>query len=271
MMQPSIKAMPWNSWVMLVLPLLACSGGGEDTSGDTADGPTDAVPAVSCADFESPIPAEGRSQLEAPPSDLRDYRYCEVLPAFVHGDVLCVEVYNTLSFNDCPEEEWAALDADDLQAGLGAQDVYLNGPRHWVINGAEGGSGSAGLKIASFGGLQMARPGLLELEDLSGMPENQGAYTEIRVERSNTWFYSEGNEVYELSAPSGEVYIMQSYSRMVDTDLTIDELADLGSRLSLPEGWTFSSRVLDEDYALVADGEAFVVRDDLVNTYQRRN
>ena len=63
---------------------------------------------------------------------------------------------------------------------------------------------------------------------------------------------------------------MQSYSRIVDPELSIDELAELGSRLMMPEGWTFSSRNLDADYELVADGQAVVIQDDLANTYQRR-
>ena len=61
----------------------------------------------SCADFESPVTTETREQMEIPPTDLRNYRYCEVLPAFSYGDRICVEVYNTLSFNDCPREDWA--------------------------------------------------------------------------------------------------------------------------------------------------------------------
>ena len=124
----------------------------------------------SCADFVSPVPGESRSQIEIPPPDLRNYRYCEVVPAFAYGDGFCVEVYNTLSFNDCPEADWSALDEDTLRADLGAAAVFLNGPRHWVINGASGNSDPMSLKIASFGNLQMARPGLLELESLTELP-----------------------------------------------------------------------------------------------------
>ena len=75
--------------------------------------------------------------------------------------------------------------------------------------------------------------------------------------------------MYELTSDSGEAYIMQSYSRILDPDQSIDDLAALGSRLSLPLGWTFSSRVLDAELEVVAEGEAVVVVDDLSNTYQR--
>ena len=103
-----------------------------DAAVDSAS-PLDIAPesseSVSCTDFESPIPSETRDQLEMPPADLRNYRYCEVLPAYTLGDRICVEVYNTLSFNACPEEKWATLDAETLQEELEAEFVFLNGPR----------------------------------------------------------------------------------------------------------------------------------------------
>ena len=55
-----------------------------------------------------------------------------------------------------------------------------------------------------------------------------------------------------------------------DPSQTLADLAGLGSRLSLPKGWTFSTRTLDADYLLEANGVAVVVRDELQNTYQRR-
>ena len=116
----------------------------------------------------------------------------------------------------------------------------------------------------------MGRPGLLDLEGLDEIPSASGDYTEIEVVRSNTWVYSTGNEVYELTSPTGAVYVMQSYSGIVDSELTIGDLADLGTRLDLPEGWAFSSRFLEEDYELLADGVAIVLQDELLNTYQRR-
>ena len=62
---------------------------------------------------------------------------------------------------------------------------------------------------------------------------------------------------------------MQSYSRIIDADLEIEGLSNLGERLEPPEGWTFSTRILEEDYYLVSDGEAVVIHDNLANTYQR--
>lgn len=40
---------------------------------------------------------------------------------------------------------------------------------------------------------------------------------------------------------------MQSYSIELDPDLTVDMLSALGPRLDLPDGWSFASRVVEED------------------------
>ena len=261
-----------HSIPLLVALIIGCGGQSDATQDAAPHGGSvdDAGVSYSCSDFVSPVPDESRNQFEVPPPDLRDYRYCEVLPAFVYGDKICVEVYNTLSFSNCPEQAWVGLDADALKAELGAERLFLNGPRHWVINGAMGNAALTNLKIASFGTLQMGRPGLLELDSVEELPSAIVRYVEHEVKRSNTWIYAAGNEVYELTSAAGDVYIMQSYSRMVDSELNIDVLAGLGRRLMLPDGWTFSSRVLDADYALVADGQAYVIQDDFANTYQRK-
>ena len=62
---------------------------------------------------------------------------------------------------------------------------------------------------------------------------------------------------------------MQSYSRLIDQDQTIDDLATLGSRLNLPSGWSFLVEVLQADFLLVTEGQAFVITDDFDNAYQK--
>jgi len=62
--------------------------------------------------------------------------------------------------------------------------------------------------------------------------------------------------------------VMQSYSEMVDPSLRMADLQNLGSRLKLPAGWKFPTRILSESLRVVATGEARIVQDDLENTYQ---
>ncbi len=215
-----------------------------------------------CANFDSPIQNEERSQVLIPPSDLRNFRYGEVLATFECGDELITEVYPTLSFNDCPEDEWYALNAEDLQNDLGAVAIVLNGPRHWMVNMTENNAVNFE-KIATFGTLQMG----LAARFKGLQPDEK--YIEGEVQRSTTFIFNAGNEVYKLINPNGDAYIMQSYSRIIEQDLTVEDLSSLGERLNLPDGWTYETENLSADLELMADGIAIVIQDDLENSYQK--
>lgn len=220
-----------------------------------------------CENFDSPIQNEERTQLLIPPQDLRNFRYSEVIPVFECGNGLITEVYNTLGFNDSPEDDWNALDAEELKTQLGAVDVNLNGQRHWMINGSVGGSSNGGTgynKTATFGNIQMG----LRAQIQGTLSESY--YEENAVIRSNTWIYNDGNEIYKLVNPQGEEYIMQSYSRKIDNDQTIDDLSSLGSILNLPTDWSFETEVLQEELRLNSNGEAIVIQDELGNSYQKK-
>ena len=63
---------------------------------------------------------------------------------------------------------------------------------------------------------------------------------------------------------------MQSYSLQVDPRQTMESLPTLGQRLRLPRGWSFRVVTLKKDYRLEAvGGQATVVQDELLNTYQK--
>ena len=63
---------------------------------------------------------------------------------------------------------------------------------------------------------------------------------------------------------------MKSAGLIKDPDQKFEDLKDLGSRLNPPEGWSFHTRVLDEDLVFkTKDGESFIVQDEIGNTYDR--
>ncbi len=94
-------------------------------------------------------------------------------------------------------------------------------------------------------------------------------YQVNRVSRDTIWHYDAGREVYVLMDPEGNRYIMQSFSRIVDEELALENLASLGARLTLPAGWQFYSEVLEAPFRVPSvDGIADVITDDLSNTYQ---
>jgi hypothetical protein len=195
---------------------------------------------------------------------MRGVRYGEVLAVFRRDAGFEAEVYGTQLLNDCPPELWDALDAEAIAAELGALAVKLNGPRHWMLDGL-------GQKVAvvdpvfrEFGGLTTRRIAVVELGETFGVHP----YEEIHVNRGAVFFFDAGTPVHELVDPDGRAYVMQAYCIGVDPGLTQEGLATLGERLSMPDGWTYRTRVLDEE--LVVDTSATVatvLQDELENTY----
>jgi hypothetical protein len=202
-------------------------------------------------------------------SNLRDARYCEVIVVTGRLNEIEGAVYNTIGLNDCPAEQWEALDPEQLKEEFRANEVVLNGPRYFMMD--ENALVEPG-EVASFEGLEMRHLATIQLpagsligDNLEGRP-----YTENTIERETEYVFRAGQPVYELISPDEQVYVMQSYSQMVDPALTQDDLSALGDRLDLSEGWRYRVRELDEDFTvLTTGGLAHVIQDDLKNTYQR--
>src|SRR5215218_3642934 len=195
-------------------------------------------------------------------------RYGEVL--LVTGRLNRIEatVYNTLGLNECPDDLWQALDTEAIKKAYRARAVILNGPRYFLMDKVS--IADPGEEIFDFGGLQMRRLATVPLpltSHLGGL--HRHPYTEQPVRRTTVYVWNQGREVYDLVAPDGTTYVMQSYSLAVDRTLTEADLPALGDRLQLPEGWRYRARRLEEEWALEVDGEAHVVQDELENSYQR--
>lgn len=195
--------------------------------------------------------------------DFHDARYCEVLE--LRGEVpnAVVTVWNTIGLNDCPPAKWEALDAGAIAAERGDAAVILNGPRHFLMDSAEGRIGAT----ETFGDIRMRKVATIPIKTAAELV--QTPFTERRIKRHNTWTWEAGRRVYQLLAPDGTNYLMQSYSQIRDPELSIGQLRSLGDRLTLPQGWTYRSHRLKHDLTLHANGTATVIQDDLQNTYQR--
>jgi haloalkane dehalogenase len=202
-------------------------------------------------------------------TDQYGQRYCEVLALTFADTGTTGEVWGTQGINDCPQAGLDMLDPTIMGAALEVDIAVINGPRFWVLDEivANGLAGSGELR--DLGGLEMRSIALVELGP--GVPDRT-PLTETSVARDTEFIFAADRQIHELTAPDGSVYIMQSYSEEIDPTLTLDELAGLGDRLDLPDGWSFTSRVLDE--ALVVedlDGVATVIQDEFRNSYQLRS
>lgn len=194
---------------------------------------------------------------------MRDLRYCEIIVAKRHGLKVIADVYNTIGLNDCPAAQWKTMDAARLKAELKADQVVLNGPRHFMMD-------RNALKkpgdVATFDGMQMRRLAQVEM----GLLQQRRPYTENTVDRESQYVFDAGKYVYELRSPDGHLYIMQSYSQEIDANLKESDLVNLARKLKLPKGWTFTARKVDRDLVVRnTGGKAHVLQDDLRDSYQR--
>lgn len=195
---------------------------------------------------------------------LRNVRYCEILVVTRHGLFATAAVYNTLGLNDCPEQQWKALKPDQLKKENNAYMVIMNGPRYFTMD--RNALQTPG-PVSDFDGLQARLLARVELQKNS---DKRLPYTENTVDRDSQYVYEAGKNVYELLAPDGRSYIMQSYSVEMDPNLNEAALADLSSRLTLPKGWQYRVRQLSEPLIVRNTGsKAYVLQDDFRNSYQR--
>ena len=193
---------------------------------------------------------------------LHNARYCEILELRGTPPNAQIVVWNTIAHNTCPAAQWESLDATQLAQELGATAVILNGPRHFLMDSVTATVGPTRV----FHGLRMTRVATIPIRSAAQLA--QTPFTDRTIARRNTWSWKRGRRVFELVAPGGDVYVMQSYAQIRDPGLTISDLPRLGRRLNLPDGWRYRTRILRSDLDLVARGKATVIQDELQNTYQ---
>jgi len=200
------------------------------------------------------------------PAVLRDARYCELVAVHLTIDGLKASVFNTLGFDDCPADKWDALTRRDLLREFDTLAVVMNGPRHFIMDGITATGSTKTGEVITVGGIVMAKRAEVSLSLHQAMGPS---YTEQTIDRETTYRFDAGKPVFQLTAPNGAVYVMQSYAEIVDPTLSYADLAGLGSRLKPPAGWSYSTRTPQQDLLLDAKGTAIVIQDELKNTYQK--
>ena len=152
--------------------------------------------------------------------------------------------------------------AGPLAQQLGATLVVLNGPRHFLMDSASAVAGP----VRAFDGLRAREVAKIPIHSVADLV--QTPYQNRNIARTNRWTWNRGRTVFELVAPRGHTYVMQSYSQIVDPKLTLAQLPSLGRRLHLPKGWRYQTRRLRCRLVLRAKGKATVTQDELQDTYQ---
>lgn len=252
------------------LVLAACSGSDADTAATddpAASATTEATVDSAAPDATTPDTTDGPGAIENQyPNGLRDVRYCEVLLLNLVDAQFHAEVWNSMGFGECPQEQWDTLDAAAIAKERGVLIALLNGPRHWMLDHIITDIRDTA-PTTEFNGIGMFRAATI---DLGNSLPSTVPYTERGITRETVFRWDAGTDVYQLVSPDGKRYVMQSFSQMVDASMSIDRLATLATKLQMPAGWSYEVVHLDADLdAISLDGVATVVQDEFQNTYQR--
>ncbi len=199
---------------------------------------------------------------------VRGSRYCEIIIVTGNLPKLTATVYNTFECNACPPEQWNNIQTDRLKKKLDAKAVIKSGPRYLLMDKI---SQSDTLPPSvRFDSLEMKQRAVVIVNLAMALKGRAKPYQEQAVHHSTAYVFNKGSQVYELISPE-HTYIMQSYSLAVDTTLTENSLSQLQNKLKLPEGWQFKTLKLEDDLVLETTEikEAYVIQDQLENTYQR--
>ena len=157
------------------------------------------------------------------------------------------------------------MDAAAIAKANGVPYAVLNGPRYWLMDSiAKVRSGSQ--VVTSFGGMAMIEEATVVLG--TSVAAAQVPFTPHTVSRQAAFTFRTGRQVYELVAPNGTVWVMQTWSQIKDPTLSQADLPGLASKLTLPAGWTYRVRTLTAPLVVATQAHAAqVLQDNLENSY----
>ncbi|MEE8121477.1 MAG: hypothetical protein V3T55_08105 [Anaerolineales bacterium] len=191
-----------------------------------------------------------------PFTETRDMRFCEIL---VIKDGM-VDIYNTSGLHNCPAELWDAFDPVEVAKELGADLVQKNGPKYWMMDAQTVALG----ETRSFAGVEARWAARIPASFLS-KDKGSAPYEVFTTKKTQKMRYSKGKTVYELVTPEGEAYVLQAHG----AKFPIESLATLGEQMTLPTGWQYRNRILEEDLVLdlTPDQTIYAVGDEFHQYY----
>jgi len=235
-----------------------------------------AIPAVA-------EPAGASAVSKCPPMALprRGNQYCEIFagqPNLSTGSVRATVWVSKYEGTE-PCANFAALTTDQIKPVWDASFVQKNGPRIWLIDCVSAKDAMARFDSTfrqqaakEIEGMEFAPQAQVEfsLQQFSG---SSGGYSNNLVARSVILQWNKGSTVYELVSPEGITYTMQSLSQQVDPTMSEESLGSLATRLTMPSGWEYRVRLLEEDLVVVGNdkGEVNVISDDFRNSYSQHD
>jgi hypothetical protein len=199
--------------------------------------------------------------------DTRAYAQGEIFLLTRSSGRMNALVYNTTGFGPCPAAEFEAIDVEDLAHDTGSDLAWKNPRRFWMMDALE--VNIVG-EPAKFGDVKFNLVAKMQMPVDFDFTQDQSAraYRPTQIRRVSAYEFRHGRPVFLLRSPDENTWVMQTFTDHVDRSLTESELADLGARLDLADGWQFRAVTLDRDLAITTTGLANIVPDNLANMYQ---
>jgi hypothetical protein len=247
----------------LLMTLAACGSADKSTTTESIATEDTAIEVVS-----TDVPATDAPTVSAsnPAREgMHGVRYCEILLISRKDDGIHGEVFNTFPLNECPDDQWKAIDPAAVAKAEGVLFAMPNGPRYWAMDSVMKSDATETYK-KTFGEMEMNHYASVFIGTNPAAMQNP--YTPRAVDRKAAFTFNAGTTVYTLRDAEGKTYVMQSWSQQTDPELAEDDLLTLGERLQLPEGWTYDHKTLTQEFVVETRAEdAQVLSDDLRNSY----
>jgi hypothetical protein len=208
-------------------------------------------------------------------SNIRNLRYCEISLICGTGPGTA-SMYNTAEYNKqpavgggpkdtCPDSLWNNISESAMATQFNVPSVWKNGPRFWT---ADAISIPQGTKL-NFNGLDanwFAYPSYPP--NVQSLGITSGSYIVTKVQRNSKIYFDEGKPLFILSDPNGTPYVMQAGCKIVNPNLTYEDLFTLNTQLKNPPGWTYKVVTINKPLTIQAiNGVATITQDSLGNSY----
>ena len=234
-----------------------------------------ALGAIIMTGCAKPRPADDAQVKRMEFDGLMGTRYTEFIP--VWGSPMKGEfmggVYNTVGLNhpsadskdSSPQVKLDKVDMDQVKEDFKALSTVLNGPRLWTIDHLGVSTGTK----RDFQGLDAHWVMWFPIPEAIRKGQDLSYYVMPALRDTDMTIWK-GSRVYMLENAKGEAFVMKSAGLIKHPDQKFEDLKTLGSRLKLPEGWKFQTKVLEKELVFKTDnGKSFIVQDDIGNTYDR--
>jgi hypothetical protein len=202
-------------------------------------------------------------------------RYAEIFLVGGNGLTknLDANVYNTLGLNgyndsnkdSAPQALAEAFNPEEVKKQNHVLGSKLNGPKRWMLDWIEVPMGAE----RDFCGLKARWCAELNLKGMNLKDESKMSYHPTTVQRHTKFGYNKGTTAHLIDDADGNTWIMKGYNEGLKPAMSYEEASTtLGKRLTLPAGWKFRDKVLEQDLVLIPEtGTARIMPDDLFNVY----